>query len=151
MHKIGEISKSTGIKIPTIRYYENIGLLPSPGRNRGNQRRYSAQELSQLHFIAHARDLGMSLKDIKTLLQLRAPAPHFAAGALEEAHQIARNHLADIRRKSARLADLQRELERISDLCSGDHSEGCRLMAAFDDRDEYQGADQGPDQGPDQA
>lgn len=40
MFSIGQLSKATGVKVPTIRYYEEIGLLPAPGRNAGNQRRY---------------------------------------------------------------------------------------------------------------
>ena len=70
MFSIGALSKATGVKVPTIRYYEEIGLLPPAGRNAGNQRRYGQDGLEALGFIKHARDLGFALEDIKVLMAL---------------------------------------------------------------------------------
>jgi len=70
MVSIGQLSKRTGVKIPTIRYYEQMGLIDAPERSEGNQRRYTPDGLSRLSFIRHSRDLGFSIQDIKGLLEL---------------------------------------------------------------------------------
>ena len=74
MFSIGELSKRTGVKIPTIRYYEQMGLIDAPERSDGNQRRYSTDGLKRLSFIRHSRALGFSIEDIKGLLDGSAPA-----------------------------------------------------------------------------
>ena len=51
MISIGELSRRTNVKVPTIRYYESIGLMPDPGRTEGGQRRYGQDELERLAFI----------------------------------------------------------------------------------------------------
>lgn len=61
MYSIGQISRRTGIKVPTIRYYEDMGLIEPADRTEGNQRRYDAAGLEKLGFIKHARDLGFSI------------------------------------------------------------------------------------------
>lgn len=70
MFSIGELSKRTGVKIPTIRYYEQMGSIDAPERSEGNQRRYTKDGLSRLSFIRHSRDLGFSIEAIKGLLEL---------------------------------------------------------------------------------
>ena len=61
MFSIGELSKRTGVKIPTIRYYEQMGLIEPPQRSEGNQRRYTRDGLRRLSFIRHSRDLGFTI------------------------------------------------------------------------------------------
>jgi len=58
MFSIGELSRLTNVKVPTIRYYEDAGLLHPNGRSAGNQRRYDQKGLERLSFIRHARELG---------------------------------------------------------------------------------------------
>jgi len=70
MYSIGDLSRRTGVKIPTIRYYEQMGLIAAPERSEGNQRRYERSELERLAFIRHARDLGLSIDSIRDLLAL---------------------------------------------------------------------------------
>ena len=59
---IGELSARTGVKVPTIRYYESRGLIAVPLRSAGNQRRYGRAELERLGFIRHARDRSRRLR-----------------------------------------------------------------------------------------
>lgn len=59
---IGELSRRTGVKVPTIRYYEGAGLMPAPTRTEGKQRRYLETEISRLNFIRHARELGFEIR-----------------------------------------------------------------------------------------
>ena len=72
MLTIGELSRRTGVKIPTIRYYEQMGLMAAAERSEGNQRRYGAEERDRLSFIRHARDLGLTIEAIRELIELSA-------------------------------------------------------------------------------
>jgi DNA-binding transcriptional MerR regulator len=67
---IGDLAARAGTKVQTIRYYEQIALVPAPERSAGNQRRYGASHLERLAFIRHARELGFSLGAIRELLGL---------------------------------------------------------------------------------
>ncbi len=70
MFSIGDLSKRTGVKVPTIRYYEKMGLVSSSSRSEGNQRRYRQAELERLSFVRHARELGFTLENIRELVAL---------------------------------------------------------------------------------
>lgn len=129
MFSIGALSKRTGVKVPTIRYYEGIGLLPEVGRNAGNQRRYGAAELQSLAFIKHARDLGFSIEAISALMALQAHPDRTCA----EADEIARGQLADVRAKIAKLTKLETELQRLTTACHGGIAGECHLLAALAD------------------
>ncbi|GEC40191.1 transcriptional regulator [Sinorhizobium meliloti] len=129
MYTIGDLSRRTGVKIPTIRYYEQMGLLAAPERSEGNQRRYEKRELETLAFIRHARDLGLSIEAIRDLLAL-SEHPERPCG---EADRIATEHLASVREKIAQLRRLEHELERIV-ACHGDHTIGdCYVIRALAD------------------
>ena len=73
---IGRLAELTGVKIPTIRFYEQNGLVPPPCRTEGRQRRYDESAVRRLHFIRHARDLGFSVEDIRQLLALSEHPAH---------------------------------------------------------------------------
>lgn len=112
---IGSLSDRTGVKVETIRYYEQVRLLPQPERSEGNQRRYDKAHVERLAFIKHARDLGFSVEGIRTLLRL-SDNPGMAC---DEAHAIASAHLDEVRHKLARLRSLEKELQRIAAACAG--------------------------------
>ena len=65
---IGELSRQAEVKIPTIRYYEQIGLMAEPVRTEGQQRRYGFNDVRRLNFIRHARELGFEVEAIRQLL-----------------------------------------------------------------------------------
>ena len=71
MYSIGQLSKNTGVKVTTIRYYEEIGILTEPERTQGRQRRYNSAALERLRFIKHARDLGFTIQAIASLIRKR--------------------------------------------------------------------------------
>jgi len=124
MFPIGRLSKATGVKVPTIRYYERIGLLPSPARTAGNQRLYTRQALERLAFIRHARDLGFPLEAIRELLSLSDhPAQPCAA-----ADKIAGRQLAAVEARLARLTALRDELRRMLDHCACGTIADCRVI-----------------------
>ncbi|MDA0989018.1 MAG: MerR family transcriptional regulator [Chloroflexi bacterium] len=68
--RIGELGRETGFKDKTIRYYERQGLIPDPGRTDSGYREYSSEDINRLTFIRKAKRLGMSLNDIKGVLQV---------------------------------------------------------------------------------
>ena len=129
MLTIGKLSKATGVKVPTIRYYEQMGLISAPERSEGNQRRYERRDLERLAFIRHGRDLGLSIEAIRDLLELSGH-PEKPCG---DADRIAAEHLAGVKEKIAKLKRLEQELERIVS-CDGKHTVGdCYVIRALAD------------------
>lgn len=127
---IGELARRTGVKIPTIRYYEQIGILAEPPRSQGNRRLYDEEHLQRLGFVRHARQLGFDLDAIRQLIDL---AGH-PSRPCEKADEIARTHLADIDDKIARLAALRTEVERMT-RCANEKVENCRVIEVLADHD----------------
>ena len=68
--KISQAAEASGCHLETIRYYEKIGLLPHPTRTDSGYRVYTSADIERLRFIARGRDLGFSLEEIRSLLQL---------------------------------------------------------------------------------
>ena len=123
---IGELSARTGVKVPTIRYYEQIGVLPEPPRSEGNRRLYNEVHVRRLGFVRHARDLGFGIGDIRDLLDL-AGHPSLPCAKADE---IAKSHLAAVDDKIARLVALRGELERMT-TCEKEHVGECRVIEAL--------------------
>src|ERR1700682_2994056 len=96
---IGELSRHSGVKIETIRYYERINMLPAPPRTASGRRAYGPAEKRTLSFIRRSRDLGFTLEEIRALLALGGPERASCA----DVHRIAGAHLANVRKK---LSDL---------------------------------------------
>ncbi|WP_293864405.1 helix-turn-helix domain-containing protein [uncultured Alsobacter sp.] len=126
---IGEVARRTGVKVPTIRYYEGIGLLPAPPRTDGNRRVYDAGDLRRLAFIRHARELGFEVDAIRTLLSLQDHPDQSCAAA----DAIARTRLAEVDRRIARLVALKTELERMVDHCAAGRVADCRVIETLAD------------------
>ncbi|QFG38134.1 DNA-binding transcriptional MerR regulator [Paracoccus pantotrophus] len=124
MIAIGKLAKATGVKVPTIRYYEQIGLLPPPERTAGNQRLYTPKAQERLAFIRHARDLGFPLEAIRELLSL-SDHPGQPCTA---ADQIARRQLAAVEARIARLGALRDELQRMLAHCACGIIADCRVI-----------------------
>lgn len=126
---IGDLSRLTGCKVQTIRYYEQIGLLPLADRSRGNQRLYDAAHVDRLAFIRHARELGFSLGAIRELLSL---ADH-PSQTCEAADAIAQAQLQQVENRLTRLLRLKRELERMVEQCRGGSISDCRVIEVLAD------------------
>lgn len=126
---IGRLARETGCKIPTIRYYEQVGLLPEPGRSAGNQRVYDQRHLSRLAFIRHSRELGFSQAAIRQLLELSDHPDQSCA----EVNQIAQSHLDEVNHRISRLEALKAELERMVQACEGGKVGDCRVIETLAD------------------
>lgn len=129
MYGIGELSKRAGVKVPTIRYYEQMGLMPAAERSEGNQRRYSRKQLERLSFIRHARDLGFTIEAIRDLIGLSGHPDE----PCSTADQIAKEHLQEVRRKITQLKKLENELERIVSNCAAHTVEQCYVLRSLSD------------------
>tara|TARA_R110002110_G_scaffold3665_2_gene18931 strand:+ start:7456 stop:7896 length:441 start_codon:yes stop_codon:yes gene_type:complete len=132
MLTIGTLARRTGTKVQTIRYYEQIGLMPEPGRTAGGQRRYGEADLDRLAFVRHARQLGFTLEAIRELLDL---SDH-PGKSCQEADQIARRQLRQVELRMARLEALRTELERMVHECSGGNTADCRVLEVLRDHSE---------------
>ncbi len=124
---IGDLAKATGTKVETIRYYEQMALLPKPGRTAGNYRSYDASHLARLSFIRRARDLGFSLERVRNLLGLSDRKDRSCEGI----DAIAEEHLVEVDRKIADLTALRHELGSLVQQCKRGTIGECRIIEAL--------------------
>lgn len=124
---IGRLSAATGVKVPTIRFYEQIGLLPEPARNESDYRVYDDAAFQRLGFIRHARQLGFEIDAIRSLLDL-ADNPTRPCG---EANRIAERQLFAVEAKIESLEALRTELQRMQVACAGGQASDCRVIEAL--------------------
>lgn len=126
---IGALSQQTGVKIPTIRYYEGIGLLPPPARTESNRRFYTSEAARRLQFIRHARELGFEIESIRRLLSMADNPDQPCQGA----DSIAATHLREIEDRIASLTALGEEIRRMISGCAHGPIEECRVIKGLAD------------------
>lgn len=124
---VGQLARATNTKAVTIRYYEQLGLLPSASRNASGYRQYSMEELDRLLFIRRSRALGFSLDDIRQLLGL---ADHRQASCTPVDTKVA-EQLDQVRMRIRDLQDLEQELQRLLSCCQGGVIEECRIIESL--------------------
>lgn len=127
--QIGALSQATGVHIETIRYYEKIGLAPTPPRSPGGRRIYDERHRRRLVFIRRARELGFGLDDIRSLLGAADDAPTCA-----DVYALTERHLDAIRAKIADLKRLERTLARMAQDCDRKRSPDCPIIDALSSR-----------------
>lgn len=107
---IGELSRRGGVATKTIRYYEDIGLLPLPARTDSGYRSYDEAAVGRLGFIRAAQSVGLSLGEIRETLAFRdrgqAPCAHVTA--------LIERHAADLSEQIATLEAMRRDLKRLA-------------------------------------
>lgn len=121
---IGWLAKKAGVTAKTIRYYEQIGLLPAAVRASNGYRDYGEKDLQILWFIVRARGLGFSLDDVKNLVQLWQDRSR----ASSEVKALANRHLDEL---DQRIQDLQAIRHTLADLtrrCRGDDRPDCPIL-----------------------
>jgi len=127
---IGRVARATGVAAKTIRYYEQIGVLPPPGRTAAGYRQYDSRAVERLRFIRRARSLGLPLRDLKTLIVTLdgAERPTLRPRLLA----LVREQLAIVRQQSAELRLLQQHLQQALDRLlhppRASHQDGCRCL-----------------------
>lgn len=126
---IGEAARLSGVKVPTIRYYEQIGLLPPLRRTEGNRRSYDQRDLRRLAFVRHARELGFEIVAIRTLLALQDDADQ----PCDTADAIAQARLIEVEQRIASLTALKAELETMIESCRHGKIAACRVIEVLAD------------------
>lgn len=126
---IGDAARQSGVKVPTIRYYEGIGLLAAPVRSEGNQRSYEPEDVRRLAFIRHARELGFEVDAIRALLTLQDD-PHQSCAS---ADAIAKARLAEVEQRIRSLTALKAELEVMVEGCGHGRVDQCRVIEILAD------------------
>ena len=111
--KIGELAKSSGCSVQTIRYYEKEGLISAPSRSEGNFRLYDNDTLETLLFIKHCRSLDLTLKEIKQLIQLQS-SPDSDCG---EVNNMIETHINLVESRIEELKKLHLDLNALRHRC----------------------------------
>jgi DNA-binding transcriptional MerR regulator len=128
-YSIGDVAREAGCKVQTIRYYEQVGLMPAPVRTSGNQRRYEHSHVERLGFIRHGRQLGFPLGAIRDLLKL-TDTPSQSCQAVDG---IARAQLQEVTDRIERLQALKQEFEHMIDECRHGRTSECRIIEVLSD------------------
>jgi DNA-binding transcriptional MerR regulator len=127
---IGQLAKATGVAAKTIRYYEQIGVLPTPRRTPAGYRQYDQSGVQRLRFIRRARSLGLPLRDVKTVIVGLDGRPRRALRP--RLLEIVRRQLSAVQHQSAELGLLQQQLEEVLHRMLTSprerHRQGCRCL-----------------------
>ena len=115
-YKIGDITKLTGIKVETIRYYEKIGLVASVKRTQAGYRLYDENHVKRLEFIRRSRGLGFSINSIHNLLAI---SDHGDTHTRAEVKQLTQQHIDAVNQKITDLQQLENALKNLSKHCDG--------------------------------
>ncbi len=123
---IGRAAQAAGCTVPTVRYYEEIGLLSVANRTASGHRVYTRATVEQLKLIRRCRDFGMAIKDIIALL-----AVNVSPAECSDALTLINHHRADLRDRIAELKALERALAvmaaRCVDTCEGGPASCCTI------------------------
>jgi DNA-binding transcriptional MerR regulator len=114
-----------------LRYYEEVGLLRPVGRGGNGRRVYGWPDVSRLNFIRRSRDLGLSIAEIRNLLQVSD-----GKGDCSDARQVLLAHLVTVRQRRTELealeASLQQMADRCADVCAGGSANACNIFEDFE-------------------
>lgn len=125
---IGLVARRTGASVPTVRYYEDIGLLPPAARTEAGQRSYDESSVRRLVFIRRCRDFGFSIEQVRELVGL-VDEPNRPCA---EVRDIAAAHLAQVQQKLDELKALEASLSAFvcscDNACSGGPAVDCTIL-----------------------
>lgn len=124
-HTIGTAATATGVSAKMIRYYESIGLLPTPTRTSNGYRHYNDHDLHTLRFVRRARDLGFPMHDIAELLALW----HDRSRASADVKHIALAHAQALEARIGELQSMADTLRHLAHHCHGDGRPDCPILA----------------------
>lgn len=124
---IGELARATDTKAVTIRYYEQLGLVPPAKRTPSGYRLYSPLERDRLLFVRRSRALGFSLDDVRELLEL---ADHRQISCSAVDAKVAQQ-LSQIQLRIRDLQELEQELQRLLACCQGGVIDQCRIIESL--------------------
>lgn len=126
---IGTLAEAAGVSPPTIRYYEDIKLIPVARRSAAGRRYYSREDVDRLTFIRRCRDFGFGLEQVRLLASLSISPDRDCVAV----RNIAAEHLAAVREKVTELRRLERQLQTFVQTCDaaccGGPGQDCVVLA----------------------
>jgi DNA-binding transcriptional MerR regulator len=127
---IGELARATSVPAKTIRYYEQVGVLPTPRRSAGGYRQYTQRDVHRLLFIRRARALGLSLSSLTALAELTEGS---CLAMRPRLTHLVTEHLHTLRQQIAELQLLERQLTQVAHRLvtapPSPHADGCHCLA----------------------
>jgi len=121
---IGTVARQSGVSAKTIRYYEEIGLIPKAIRAENGYRNYSDNDVETMRFIQRARKLGFSVKDVGNLLALWRDKNR----ASSDVKKFALERIGEIEDRIGELESIRQTLMRLTDHCHGDDRPECPIL-----------------------
>lgn len=130
---IGRLAELTQSNVPTIRYYEEIGLLPKAARRMGGHRTYGETDLQRMTFIRRCRDFGFPIEQVRALVALTERPDRDCV----EARDVAQQHLDAVREKLRELRALEKSLKGFvascNAECAGGSTADCVILEDLND------------------
>jgi len=124
---IGELAGETEVPAKTIRYYEEIGLLPEPKRGANRYRVYSVRDVDRLVFLRRARAFGFTLEECRALLRLLNNPRRKSS----QVKALTQDHLKALDLQLKELRALRKQLSELADACAGDEGAECAILDAL--------------------
>ncbi len=131
MFQIGELAKRCNVSTDTLRFYEKNKLIIPAGRSESGYRLYNVENQKQVQFILKSKSLGLSLDEIRELLDIKLEATEHSCA---EVKSITSAKLDFIDEKIHELMRIRRALKRINDACCGhidDDASHCSILEAL--------------------
>ena len=126
--RTGQLARQAGVNPQTLRYYERRGLLPEPDRRESGYRAYAPDSVEIVRFIKRAQELGFSLAEVESLLELAGGGPE----SCEAAQDLAREKIKQLDSKIAALRAMRGGLQRLLESCELPRAEReCPLIGAL--------------------
>ena len=125
--KISQLAKLSGVASKTIRYYEEIGLLPAALRNDNGYREYRASDIECLVFIRRCRELQIPLEQIKTLIAVQVDQK----SSCQEVDELIEQQLEKVRTRIAELILLEKTLHTLATSCPNDKVGDCQILKSL--------------------
>jgi len=122
--KINQLSKLTNVLSKTIRYYEDVGLLPKASRNSNGYREYCSSDVDNLIFIRRCRELQIPLEKIKVLIQVQTDT----TSSCSEVDLLIEQQLENVRKTINELSLLEKTLHTLAKSCSNDIVGECEIL-----------------------
>ena len=121
---ISTAARQSGLSSKTIRYYEEIGLLPNATRSQSGYRDYTDGDISLQRFVSRARALGFSVKECRALIELFLNPDR----ASRDVHDLAEIKIAEIDRRIKEFEIARAELKALTDACRADDHTDCSIL-----------------------
>jgi MerR family copper efflux transcriptional regulator len=121
---IGAAAEITGVPAKTIRYYEEVGLIPPARRSENGYRNYADEDIQILRFIQRARRLGFSVRDVESLLTLWQDKDRASA----DVKKLALKHIDEVEKRIEEMQSIRETLIHLTRKCHGNDRPDCPII-----------------------